>query len=108
MISPVHDIPCKIVDKDGNVLEDNATLPKDTMLRIIRTNGENVADVQAGDYSIVYDEYYNEDYPYWRTEDPIDLDRGTFYRIEYEDTEYEGKIDGESSFDVVTGMMFAG
>ena len=108
MISPVHDVNCKIVDKEGNIIEENAVLPKDSMLRIVRTDGEKTADLQAGDYNIVDEDAGTEEYPYWRTEDPVDLDKGTIYRIEYEIEDYETLLEGESVFDVFKGIMFAG
>ena len=108
MISPICDINCKIVDKEGNVIEENAILPKDSMLRIVRTDGENIADLQAGDYNIVDEDSGTDEYPYWRTEDPVDLDKGTTYRIEYEIKDYEKLIEGESVLDVFKGIMFAG
>lgn len=108
MISPIRDIPCAIVDKDGNVLEESAVIPKDTMLRIIRTDGETMADLQAGDYAIAENDYGSEEYPYWLTEEPLDLERGTFYRVKFETVDYEMKLDGESIFDLFKGMMYAG
>lgn len=108
LIKPLRDLPCQIIDRDGNVLEENATLPKDTMLRIVRTDGETIADLQAGDYAIEDNDYGDDDYITWYTSDPIDLDKGTFYRIQYEIKDYEKILDGDSIFDVFKGMMFAG
>ena len=108
LISATKDIKCKIVDVDGHVVEENATLPAGTMLRIIRTNDKNIVDVQAGDYTVEDNEYYSEEYPYWYTDDPLDLNRGTIYRLEYKQIDYEKSIGGESIFDLFKGMMFAG
>lgn len=108
LIEAVRDLPCKIVDKDGNVLDENGTLPAGVKLRIIRSNGENAADLQAGDYNIIDEDYGTEEYPFWSTEDPLDLNRGTFYRVEYEIVDYERVLDGESIFDLFKGMMYAG
>lgn len=108
MISAVKDIPCKLVDKDGNVIDDNATLPKDTAVRIIKTDGKKIVDLQDGDYTIA-DNDYGSDYPYYFTEDPIDLNKGTFYRIQLDDNDdYIGTINNESTMDIFKGMMFAG
>ena len=107
MITPVKDIPGTLIDKDGNVIEENVTVPKDTMLRIIRTDGENTADLQAWDYEIEPNDY-GDDYPYRLTYDPVDLSKGSFYRIEYEVDDYDMLINGESIFNLFEGMMFAG
>lgn len=108
LIAPVRDLPCQIIDKDGNVLEENATLPADTMLRIIRNNGEDVVDLQAGDYEVTQPEWSDDEYPYWNTEEPVDMERGTFYRITLEVRDYEKTIGGEPVYDLFKGMMYAG
>lgn len=108
MISATKDIKCKVVDIDGNVIQDNATIPAGTMLRIVRTNDKNIVDVQDGNYKVEENEYFSEEYPCWYTEEPLDLSRGTIYRIEYEEIDYEMKINGESIYDLFKGMMFAG
>ena len=95
-------------DIDGNVIQDNAKLPAGTMLRIVRTNDKNIVDVQDGNYKVEENEYFSEEYPCWYTEEPLDLSRGTIYRIEYEEIDYEMKINGESIYDLFKGMMFAG
>lgn len=107
LILPVRDLPCKIVDKDGNVLKENAVLPKDTPLRIVRTNCKTIVDFQADAFNVI--EPGPDDYPSWRTDDPLDLSRGTFYRIEYEiNNSYSDIYDGERVVDLFRGMMFAG
>lgn len=107
LILPVRDLPCKIVDKDGNVLKENAVIPKDTPLRIVRTNCETIVDFQADAFNVIEPE--PDDYPSWRTDDPLDLSRGTFYRIEYEiNNSYSDTFDGERVVDLFRGMMFAG
>lgn len=108
MISATKDIPCKLVDKDGNVINEKATLPKDITVRIIRTDGKKIVDLQEGGYTIAENDYGN-DYPYFFTEDPIDLNKGTFYRIQLDDNDdYIGTINNESTMDIFKGMMFAG
>lgn len=108
MIKPVRDIPCSIVDKDGKILAEDAVLPKDTLLRIVRTDGEDIIDLQAGDYAISNEIESSEEYPYYYTEERLDLNHGTFYRLKLETKGYEKTLDGEDVFDIFKGMMYAG
>lgn len=110
LIKPVEDMECDIIDKDGNVVNKGATLPKGTMLRIVRTDGESYVDLQSDDFVIEEnEEEFYEDYPYTFTSDPLNFDSGTFYRLYIEEGEYgEILINGEETYWMFEGTVYAG
>lgn len=104
LIAPTEDVKCKLIDKEGNVLEDNATIPKDTKLRIVRTNGKNIVDLQAADFIILDGGY--EDNPDWIIDTPLDMETGKFYRIECELKEEGIFTSGYNILELFKGMNF--
>lgn len=105
IITAKQDIPCEIVDLDGNVTQSDATIKAGSTVRMVRTNAKNTVDVQVDAYEFV-DERENE-WDFITTEEQIDLNKAPIYRIHFDD-EYFYKINGFEIYDLFDGMAFAG
>lgn len=101
------DIPCITVDAEGEKTGD-ALIPEGTALRFVRSDGENVLDMQAIDNSLVT-MGGTEDYPYVYAEDLPEADlSGTICRFEVELGHWPQKAGGEAAEDLFLGVMYAG
>lgn len=112
VLTAKQDIECQIVDVNGVVLEEKATIPEGSYLRIVRTDGLNIAEMLIVDPDQVSTDG-NEDYQ-WKTlkDTSVDLENATIYRIQtYESDDedaWEILLNGKPAYDQFDGIMFAG
>lgn len=104
LLLTLKDVPCSIVDQEGNTVEESATLAPGRYMKIIRATGNSVDLVVASDYVPNNDDEY---YGYYIGDQKLTYDMSTIYRITFsEDNHYE--IAGSYLDEWFEGLMFAG
>lgn len=100
----IRDIECDTVDKEGNVTG-KATIPAGSFLAVVRTDAENIADIQIVDSSYVEKLGYSDWTTYLLTmdiEEIMDMDK-TIYRVTT-DNHYPFKVNGEDEESIFEGV----
>ncbi len=105
----VKDIECDMVDKDGNVTG-KGNIPAGSYLAVVRTDTENIADIQVIDSAYVDVSGEGE----WQfyilnkdIEEITDTDK-PMYRIIVDRSDYPFKANGEEEDKLFAGVMYAG
>ena len=98
------DVPCKIMQEDGTVTDENGVIPAGTFFKIVSATKDEVWGVEAIDYVPESEEY---DLNYFMVNEDTTYDTDTFYYIQI-DREYGDTIDGRDIWELLDGLMYAG
>ena len=105
----IKETECDIVDKEGNITG-KAVIPADSFLAVVRTDGENIADIQIIDSSFI-EKQGSEEWPVYvlnkEIEEIVDLD-GTIYRVTTDRSDYPYKVNGEEEGSLFEGVLYTG
>ena len=101
------EITCPLSDEAGNETG-TAVIPKGTFLRMVRTDGDSICDLQEIDRSSLTKEG-SDDWSYYTTKLPASPDyQKDLYRIRLDTGTYPHTIDGAEEGEVLDGIQYAG
>ncbi len=106
------DFECDTVDKDGNATG-KATIPADSYLVVVRTDGDSVADLQIVDSRFIDNSWSDPDNEEWslnslteNIEKVVDMDK-PLYRVQVDTSEFSQMVNGESLNDIFVGISYS-
>ena len=106
-VRALQDIPCSLVDKEGNVIG-NGTIPKGSYLRLLRTDNASICDLQIVDNSCVTPQG-ESDWRYYLLNQPVMPDYDAeIYRIKIDASHFPAKINGIDEDSLFQGIIYAG
>ncbi len=106
-LKALKDIPCSLVDEEGNVTGDGV-IPKGSFVHVLRTDNDSICDLQEVDASLVTKGGEEGWYSYTLNQPVLPDYSRKIYRLTVDRQDYPAKINGADEDTLLEGILYAG
>ena len=106
-LKALKDIPCQLVDQEGNVTGDGV-IPKGSFVHVLRTDNDSICDLQEVDASLVTKGGEEGWYSYTLSQPVLPDYSRKIYRLTVDRQDYPAKINGADEDTLLEGILYAG